>query len=413
MRKALNERVVAKLPAVDADIWDAKQPGLVLRTRASGHHSWRVNLGRGRWLTIGKLSDLTCDQARDIAKARSGDAAKGQDPIAEKQAQRRGVGTSFEAFVDERYKPWATAHLKHGQAAVDRIHAHFDNLFGNRALTEINAFTVERWRTHRLKSDENNPKHKPVKPTTVNRDLAQLRACLSKAVEWGLLAEHPLRRVKQTRVDHSATVRFLDAAEEKRLRAALAARDTRRRAEREHANAWRRERTYDELPAFTGAYTDHLTPVVLLALNTGLRRGELLGLEWRDVDLTRAILTVRGEGAKSGRTRHVPLNDEALRVLKAWRPDRPDSQALVFPGSEVQKPLTSLKTAWNAVVKAAKVKRFRFHDTRHHFASRLVQAGVDLNTVRELLGHSDFALTLRYAHLAAQNKVAAVAKLAR
>jgi site-specific recombinase XerD len=73
--------------------------------------------------------------------------------------------------------------------------------------------------------------------------------------------------------------------------------------------------------------------------------------------------------------------------------------------------MTHLKSAWTRVAKSAKLRAFRFHDLRHTFASKLVQRGVDLNTVRELLGHSDFSLTLRYAHLAAENKAAAVAKL--
>jgi integrase len=68
--------------------------------------------------------------------------------------------------------------------------------------------------------------------------------------------------------------------------------------------------------------------------------------------------------------------------------------------------------SWQAVLKAAKIERFRWHDLRHHFASRLVQRGVDLNTVRELLGHVDISMTLRYSHLAPEQKAAAVAKLA-
>jgi integrase len=186
-----------------------------------------------------------------------------------------------------------------------------------------------------------------------------------------------------------------------------AARDEERRRGRMSANEWRRERGYELMPEF-GTYTDHLSPIVLLAIDTGLRRGELLPLNWDDVDLERAILTVRGEGAKSGRTRHVPLNAEAVWVLREWQ--GPTRSGLSFPGEDGQQ-MTHLKSTWTRVAKVAKLRAFRFHDLRHTFASKLVQRGVDLNTVRELLGHSDFSLTLRYAHLAAENKAAAVATL--
>jgi integrase len=129
----------------------------------------------------------------------------------------------------------------------------------------------------------------------------------------------PLGTIKFHAEDENAVVRYLSDDEEARLRGALVARDNARRAARESANNWRRERGYKEWAPYE-TYTDHITPLVLLALNTGLRRGELLQVRWRDRDLQRRILTVRGEGAKTRQTRHVPLNSEAARVMKVWRP---------------------------------------------------------------------------------------------
>jgi integrase len=132
------------------------------------------------------------------------------------------------------------------------------------------------------------------------------------------------------------------------------------------------------------------------------------------VDLQRRILTVRGEGAKTGQTRHVPLNSEAVRVLNNWKP-APFFEAswCVFGGSDSSTPIVEIKKAWAGVLKAAKVNGFRFHDLRHTFASNLVMAGVDLNTVRELLGHKSIAMTLRYAHLAPEHKATAVESLVK
>jgi integrase len=216
--------------------------------------------------------------------------------------------------------------------------------------------------------------------------------------------------MKQITEDGSAVVRYLTADEEPRLLTALLGRDEARRAARESANVWRRQRKYDAWPAY-GEYTDYLTPLVLVALNTGLRRGELLQLCWRDVQPEQRVLTVRGEGAKTGQTRHVPLNTEALRVLKAWKPTEAQEDWFVFSGSSSMTPLTEARKAWEGVLRRAKLRSFRFHDLRHTFASKLVMAGVDLNTVRELLGHRKIAMTLRYAHLAPQHKAAAVERL--
>ncbi len=156
-------------------------------------------------------------------------------------------------------------------------------------------------------------------------------------------------------------------------------------------------------------YTDHLAPLVLLAINTGLRRGELLGLTWEAVNLDAQLLTVAAGTAKSRKARHIPLNAEALAVLKAWK-KQGKGAGLVFPAPEGGQ-MGHINTSWERLVAAAELVDFRFHDLRHDFASKLVMAGVDLNTVRELLGHADLKMTLRYAHLAPARLAAAVEKL--
>jgi integrase len=151
-------------------------------------------------------------------------------------------------------------------------------------------------------------------------------------------------------------------------------------------------------------FADHLTPAVLVSLNTGLRRGELLTLTWSAIDFKQKLLTVEGAAAKSGNTRHIPLNDEAVKVLKHWR-EQCAQQDRVFSVA------TSFKRAWAPLLTRANIQNFRWHDLRHHFASRLVQLGVPLNTVRELLGHASLVMTIRYAHLAPDQKREAVARL--
>jgi integrase len=245
---------------------------------------------------------------------------------------------------------------------------------------------------------------------TIDRDLADLKACLRRAVAWGYLGAYPLDGLTRARRADDAVrpiVRFLSPDEEARLRAALTARDDARRAAHERYRAWLRERHLPDLPE-AGAYFDHLQPLVLLLLNTGLRRGEALGLRWADVEGAR--LVVRGEGTKTGRSRSVPLNAEAVAVLAAWKPADARPVDLVFPGADGAR-IASVKTAFRRLLADAGITRFRLHDCRHHFASRLVQAGVSLPVVGALLGHRTAAMTMRYAHLSDDVLAGAVAKL--
>lgn len=174
------------------------------------------------------------------------------------------------------------------------------------------------------------------------------------------------------------------------------------REERERFNEWRRERGYAEFPTISpNGFADYLRPMVLLSLNTGLRRGELFGLEWTDIDFEARTLAVRGAVAKSGNTRIVGLNDTALSVLDAWRRQHPGI-GLVFKSPKTGKAFDNVNKAWRELLKDAKIIGFRWHDMRHSFASWLVQSGVDLYVVRQLMGHSSIAMTERYAHLAPQ-----------
>ena len=156
------------------------------------------------------------------------------------------------------------------------------------------------------------------------------------------------------------------------------------------------------LPALAH-FGDHLTPAVLRSMNTGLRRGEVVKSRWGSVDFNRRLLTVEGRNAKNRQTRHVPLNDQAVCVLRNWR-EQAGTGARIFD-------VVGFQTAWETVLKRARISNFRWHDLRHHFASRLVQNGVPLNTVRDLLGQGSVGMSLRYVHLAPDQRREAVAKL--
>jgi len=123
---------------------------------------------------------------------------------------------------------------------------------------------------------------------------------------------------------------------------------------------------------------------------------------------------IQGRTARTGLTRHIPLNGIALSVLKAWKGQSGDAsaEAYVFPGRGRGR-LNNVRKAWTGVLTEARIKGFRFHDLRHTFASKLVMAGVGLNTVRDLLGHSDLKMTQRYAHLSPEHRREAVERLAR
>lgn len=379
------------------EVRDTSLKGFLLRVEKGGTKTYFIEYARGKRIKLGRADALTPHQARELAKESLGRVFGGKDPAKEKRELRNQH--TLAAFIDETYQPWLMENIKSGRSTLERLRKSFKPILSY-PLSEISLLHLERWKAARLKTG--------IKPSTVNRELSDIKACFSRAKAWGFLKENAISDVKLCKVDKHSKTRYLNADELMRLRQALDDREERMKEERDNANEWRKVRDYPLMPSLRDrAFVDHLKPLVLLSLNTGIRRGEALSLRWDSLDLGLKILTVRSESAKSGKTRHIPLNSEALGILKEWREQIEPSCPYVFPGED-GKPLQGIKTSWANLLKEAQISSFRWHDLRHSFASLLVMKGTPLNTVRELLGHSDYEMTLRYAHLAPEHKAAAL-----
>ena len=401
MKAVIGKRLLADLAprAKPFEIRDTKLSGFLVRVQPSGVMSYVCEYRRGKRVTIGRTELLTPIQARDRAKAILLGANQGKGPVKDETTKKEHT---LETFLDEEYGPWYRGRRKRGGAELKRLKRNFPDFLPS-PLPKITLWNVEKWRTARLQNG--------IKPITLNRDLAPLKTALSRAVDWGFLTESPLARLKPLSVDRSPLVRYLSDDEERRLRKALIEREHKLKRARASANRRRQQRGNRVKPELTVCYfADHLQPMVLLSLNTGLRKGELGALKWLDVDLDNRTIVVRGDDSKSGQTRVVPLNDEARAVLTHWRAQPRRQEELVFPGLRLGTPM-DVKNSWTNLRKKAKLRDFRWHDLRHTFASKLAMRGVDLNTIRELLGHASLAMTLRYAHLAPEHKMEAVSKL--
>lgn len=402
VKVALTQTFIDKLPTKTNyyDVWCAKMQGLHIRVSPKGKMTYRCLYQRGKIKTLGKVGILSLTQAREQAKQLLAQVAMGQLPDA--FSKSKNDIPVLKDYIDHDYAAWRLASRKNASDDLRRLRVNFIGIFGDKKLTDIHVLDLEKWCSKRLSQG--------IMAATINRDMTILKAAFSKAVVWQLIKENPLTQWRPLKVDSQPKVRYLEEEEEKRLRKSLETREVEIKVKRSSGNVWRSERGYELRQDLTKQkFVDYLKPMVLLSLNTGIRKGECLKLKWENVDFTQEMLTIVGEDAKSAKTRHIPLNREALMVLTEWR-KQTCSNVFVFLGKEGNA-YTTVKKSWCTLLKKADIKNFRWHDIRHHFASKLVMRGVDLNTVRELLGHSDLTMTLRYAHLAPEHKAKAVAKL--
>ena len=400
MKEKLTAKLLASMQVTgrEYEIHDTAVTGLFVRVTAAGAKSYVVTWARARKKTLGRVGILTLDQARQEATQYLAEARKLGEPLAITQGRKGATLPSLRDFIDSTYMPWFKAHHKGYEKTLHTLDNNFEAIMPQR-IDAISGRDLEQIRTAWMQAGN--------KASTVNRKIGSISGVFSRAVEWEYIGTHPLAKLKQLKVDSLGLVRYLDTDEAKRLREALDTRQDEIRAERESANEWRADRSKQQMQSLLQLpFTDHLKPMVLVSLNTGMRRGELFDLKWSAVNFSTNTITAAGDTTKTSVTRHIPMNKETVRVLEHWKKQAGKSH-YVFPNQEGGR-LEDVKSAWLRLLERAKIDGFRWHDMRHDFASRLVMAGVPLNTVRDLLGHSDIKMTLRYAHLAPGTKAAAV-----
>jgi integrase len=241
------------------------------------------------------------------------------------------------------------------QDALDQI-KWVDPYLGELYLDEINREVIDKITQTRVKTG--------VKPVTVNKMLEVVRVILNTALhEWEWIDRVPRVRLLKTQ---NARIRWITKAEASRL--------------------------LESLPK-------HLRSMVAFSLATGLRRNNVTGLEWSQVDLTRQVAWIHGDQSKSGRPIGVPLNSEAIAVLREQLGKHP-TICFTYRGKKVTQVNTK---AWrNGLVKAG-ITHFRWHDLRHTWASWHVQSGTPIHVLQELGGWSEIKLVQRYAHLAPEH----------
>jgi integrase len=213
--------------------------------------------------------------------------------------------------------------------------------FAGIEIGHISKSVVERYRAHRHSQ-------KKITESTVNHDLQCLRHILYWAVDQGFIPENPLTRLKLEKPRRKKRPVISLEDEEKLLQTAA----------------------------------EHLRKIIICALYTGMRRGEILSQDWLDIDFSRRVLSVTRSKTAGGESREIPLTKRLFELLSKER--RPEGLIFTFDG----KPIHQLKTGWRAAIRRAKIRYYRFKDLRSSFNSRLIEAGVIKDVRKELMGHS-------------------------
>lgn len=213
-------------------------------------------------------------------------------------------------------------------------------------------------------------KERKLKKATVNRYISFISSTFDICIKNKLCSLNPCKELKKFKEDNQK-IRYLTTEEEKRL--------------------------FEFLP-------ERIKPIIITALHTGLRRGNILNLKWSDIDFDYNFIEILKQDNKGHKSIKIPLSDKLLEVLNSI----PKTSEYVFINPQTGEPYNEITKSFNNACKKANIENFRFHDLRHTVATRLVERGVDIRTVQEIMAHSSIVTTQRYMHPTPQRKLEAI-----
>lgn len=344
-------------------LYDEQITGFIVEIHAGGARTYALKYtskhASQKQYKLGSAYDLTCDKARQLAKKAKARVTYGEDPAEERSVDRR-MPTVKE--LADRYLEHVKGYKRSHDIDERYLRLHIVPRFGKLHLSEVTQRDVLEWLDAKVKKED-------YAAATVNRWQVIISHMFKLAKRWDMpgAEKNPLDGARLRNPDNMIE-RFLSAEETGRL-----------------------------LKAVDASPNTQLGAIVRLLLLTGCRKREILDLKWSEIDMEKGTIRLPMGRTKTGKTRYVPLNDQAMAVLQSV--PRWDGCDWVVPNPKTLKPLTAFYNGWNHARKEAGVPEIRVHDLRHTFASWLVESGATLYVASKALGHASSRSTERYAHV--------------
>jgi integrase len=346
----------------------SNRTGYVFKDRNSGKWYARVTItvSTGKRRNIKRTAETKGEAGKLLKQILATLEDKGVEAIETDRLTFLDLAEKYKAFKVKPAEYRADrkiAGLRSARTVAIRVAILLD-YFGSTRLRSITLGEIERFKATRLNTPTKGDGERSI--ATVNRELETLRSMLRFARNNGWIDSSPFELASSpviSKADEQQRVRVLSRDEERRILKACG----------------------DDTPR------PHLRPLVIAAIDSGCRAGELLNLKWSDLDLSARVIRLRSITTKTLKAREVPISNRLAIELERLRNGVSDD-ALVFG-------IKNFQRGWKALVKAAEIEeRLTFHDLRHTFATRLVQAGFPLVEVARLLGHSTLQMTFRYSN---------------